>query len=167
MEKTLKADGMCGIQNLSNQVPLWALARDECLPLLKKPFFMILPSMWSDFPRGRHILKQLHFQSVGNNGLESNSYVTSGGLDPSIFYSREMTLLPLYYTFKILKWRYHFRVLHLSHVVNYPMQSQEKDSCMQYCFCLQDKIGGIVYPAYCRRSNQLLDSPLWKLTWLW
>ena len=168
MEKTLKADGMCGIQNLSKSGSSLNISQRRMLTIVKETFFMNLPSMWSDVPRGRHInSKTAAFLSWWKKcSSDKLWYVTSGGLDSSILHSRTMTLLPLYYTLKILKWLYHLRVLKLSmsHVVHYPMQSQ--DSCMQYCFCLQGKIGGIVYSVHCRGSNQLLDSPLWKQTWL-
>lgn len=55
------------------------------------------------------------------------------------------------------------KMIHLSHVVDYPVQSQEKDLHVEHCFCPQTKMGGVVYCVSCRGTgvgNQLLESTL-------
>ena len=56
-----------------------------------------------------------------------------------------------------------FKIIHLSHVGDYLMPSQEKESRVEHCFCHQTKIGEIVYYVLCRENrlgNQLPESPL-------
>ena len=43
--------------------------------------------------------------------------------------------------------------MHLSNVVNYALQSQEKDLHMEHFFCPQTTIGGIVYCVHCRENS--------------
>ena len=46
-----------------------------------------------------------------------------------------------------------FKIMHLSHVVDYPMHSEGKDLHMEHSFCLQTTIGGIVYYVHCRGTQ--------------
>lgn len=55
-----------------------------------------------------------------------------------------------------------FKIIYLSHVVDYSMQSQEKNLHMEHSFCLQTRIGEIDYCVLCRPKSigsQLLETP--------
>lgn len=149
----------------------WVLSRDECMFSLILFFFINLLSVWRDFSLLRCInARTAAFLFCEKFLSEPNSLtLTQGALIPVCHSPGQWPCCLQYYTFKILTYVLPrgFQIVHLSYIVYYAMQSQERDFHGDNCFCLQTKLAGIVYTdGGLRVGNQLLESLLWKGTWL-
>ena len=107
--------------------------------------------------------------------LRQGSYVDVSGFDSRLLLSNGNDLADIYITppkffNQMTLPPQKFKIVYLSHVVNYAKQSEEKNMHVEHCFFVQTKTRGVVYWVHCSgngEGNQLLKPPSWKGTWLW
>ena len=92
------------------------------------------------------VLKQLHFHLVGKFFSGTTVTLTWGTWSVAV-QGNDLAVLHIILS-KFLNKKtvppHSFKIMHLCYVVEYPMDSQEKNLHMEHSFCLQIRIGGII-----------------------